>query len=285
MGGIKAVATLGAPFDPSHVVHNFEAALPEITRQGQATVTLGGAPVTIGKGFLDDIRRTELGQSLAHLNAALLVLHAPRDAIVSIDNAAEIFMAARHPKSFVTLDGADHLITDPADADYAAEVIATWARRYLDLPKTPAPEAVPEGVLRVSEADPGGFAQDITDGAGHHLTADEPRSFGGTDRGLSPYGLVAAGLGACTSMTIRMYARRKGWPLEHVSVDVSHAKQHAADAEEAGGARIDRFDRVVTLTGPLDADQRARLMEIADKCPVHRTLERGAEVVTTVAPV
>ncbi len=285
IAGIKAVATIGAPFDPSHVVHNFDAALPEITRAGQATVTLGGQQITIGKGFVDDIRRTELGQSLASLKAALLVLHAPRDATVSVDNAAEIFMAARHPKSFITLDEADHLITDPADADYAAEVIATWAKRYLDLPKPPAPAEVPEGVLRISEADPEGFAQDISDGASHHLTADEPRSFGGTNRGLSPYGLVAAGLGACTSMTIRMYARRKGWPLEHVSVDVSHAKQHAADAEQAGGARIDRFERVITLTGALDPDQRARLLEIADKCPVHRTLERGAEVVTRAAPV
>ena len=280
MPEIKAVATLGAPFDPGHVVHNFEAALPEIESTGMAEVLLGGRKLTIGKQFVEDVRQEVLSNSISKMKAALLVMHAPKDDIVSIDNAADIFVAAKHPKSFVTLDEADHLITRAADAEYAAELIATWAKRYLDLTPPAPPPGVPEGVLRISEADAAGFLQDITDGVGHHLLADEPVTYGGTNKGLSPYGLVSAGLGACTSMTIRMYARRKGWPLSHVSVDISHNKVHAQDAETGAGDKIDQFEREITLTGELDEAQRARLLEIADKCPVHRTLERSATVVT-----
>ncbi len=277
MPEIKAVVTLGAPFDPGHVVHNFEAAIPEIETAGKAEVTLGGRKLSIGKQFLDDVREEVLSNSIAKMKAALLVMHAPKDETVSIDNAAEIFVAAKHPKSFVTLDEADHLITRAEDAEYAAEVIATWAARYLGL-KAEAPRAdTPEGIVRVSESDAGGFLQDIQSGA-HHLLADEPLAVGGTNRGLTPYGLVSAGLGACTSMTIRMYARRKEWPLTHVSVDVSHAKQHAADA--ADGEKVDTFRRSVRLEGDLSEDQRARLLEIADKCPVHRTLEANAHIET-----
>ncbi|THH38275.1 OsmC family protein [Aliishimia ponticola] len=282
--GIKAVVTLGAPFDPGHVLHNFADALPEIEAKGAAEVNLGGRPVLIGRSFVEDVDRAHLSQAIGHLKAALLVMHAPRDAVVSINNATEIFVAAKHPKSFVTLDDADHLISRPQDAEYAAGVIATWASRYLDLPKPPPPEDVPEGVLRVREADPNGFLQDVTGHGGHHLLADEPVSFGGTDRGLSPYGLVSAGLGACTSMTIRMYARRKKWPLTHVAVDVSHNKAHATDAQAQSGDKIDHFLRVIRLEGDLDAAQREKLLEIADKCPVHRTLERSSKVETTLMP-
>jgi putative redox protein len=200
--------------------------------------------------------------------------------VVGIDNAAEIFRAAKHPKSFVTLDGADHLVSDAADAEYAAEVIAAWAARYLDLRAPAPPPGAPEGVVRVSEADPGGFLQDVNAGPSHHMLADEPEAYGGTDRGMSPYGFLAAGLGACTSMTIRMYARRKRWPLDHVSVDVCHDKVHAQDAGSRVEAKADRFLRVIRLEGDLDEDQRARLMEIADRCPVHRTLEQSAVVET-----
>lgn len=280
MDGIKAVATLGAPFDPGHVVHNFEAAIPEIEAKGVAEVKLGGRPLSIGKQFIEDVRQEVLTNSITKMKAALLVMHAPKDDIVSIDNAAEIFLAAKHPKSFVTLDEADHLITRAEDAEYAAEMIATWAKRYLDLTPPAPPPSIPEGILRVSEADASGFLQDISDGSGHHLLADEPLTYGGTDKGLSPYGLVSAGLGACTSMTIRMYARRKGWPLEHVSVDISHNKVHAQDAETGSGEKIDTFRRVISFEGDLDEAQTARLMEIADKCPVHRTLERSAVVIT-----
>lgn len=282
MAGIKAVATLGAPFDPGHVTNNFASSVGEIMTKGAADVVLGGRPISIGRDFLDDIAKSQLAPAIAKLNAALLVLHAPGDQIVGIENASEIFLAAKHPKSFVTLDGADHLISEATDAEYAADVIASWASKYLDIKRAAPPPGTPEGIVRVSENDADGFLQDITSGP-HHVLADEPRAYGGTNQGLTPYGLVAAGLGACTSMTIRMYARRKGWPLENVSVDVRHGKVHAQDAGDAAGSKIDNFVRRITLRGNLDADQRARLLEIADKCPVHKTLERSSTVETELA--
>ncbi|WP_299963251.1 bifunctional alpha/beta hydrolase/OsmC family protein [uncultured Roseobacter sp.] len=280
LSNIKAVTTLGAPFDPGHVTHNFAEALPQIMAEGTAEVSLGGRPFHIGKGFVEDVTQERLSDAIRTLDAALLVLHAPRDATVSIDNAGEIFQAAKHPKSFITLDTADHLITRAEDAEYAADVITAWARRYVTLTPPAPPPGAPEGVLRISEADPDGYLTDITSSDGHHLLADEPHAYGGTNKGLSPYGFLSAGLGACTSMTLRMYARRKGWPLAHVSVDVSHDKVHAQDAETAVNQQIDTWKRRITLTGDLDATQRARLLEIADKCPVHRTLERSSTVIT-----
>jgi putative redox protein len=283
LDSVKAVVVIGAPFDPGHVTHNFAEALPEIASTGSAEVHLGGRPFLIGKGFLADVKQVHLAPAIANLHAALLVLHAPRDTVVGIENAAEIFTSAKHPKSFVTLDNADHLISDPSDAEYAANVIATWAERYLEMKRPAPPPGIPEGILRVSEADPEGFLNDITSGDGHHILADEPLAYGGSNRGLSPYGLLSAGLGACTSMTIRMYARHKGWPLEHVSVDVSHDKMHAQDAEEPSGEKIDTWKRRISLSGALTDEHRARLLQIADKCPVHRTLERSSKVITELA--
>ena len=277
---IKAVATLGAPYDPAHVMHIFEGALPQIEQEGSAEVSLGGRPFRIGAGFVQDLTQEGLTDHISQLKAALLVLHTPRDQIVDVSNAAQIFGAAKHPKSFVTLDDADHLITRPEDAEYAAEVIATWASRYLDLRAPAPPPGAPEGILRVSEADKNGFLQDISVGSKLHVLADEPVAYGGTNKGMTPYGFVSAGLGACTSMTIRMYARRKGWPLEHVRVDVSHDKSHAQDAQLANDTKIDRWQRRICLQGDLSTEQRARLLEIADRCPVHRTLERASEVET-----
>lgn len=282
---VRAVATIGAPFDPEHVTHNFADSLPAIARDGAAEVSLGGRPFRIGRGFVEDVREEALAPAIANLRRALLVLHAPKDSIVAIDNAANIFMAAKHPKSFVTLDEADHLVTRAEDAEYAAEVISTWARRYIEATPPAPPPGAPEGIVRVSEADPGGFLQDISHGPQHHVQADEPLAYGGTNRGMSPYGFLSAGLGACTSMTIRMYARRKGWPLTHVSVDISHDKVHAQDAAPNGGSqKIDSFLRKITLEGDLDAEQRQRLLEIADKCPVHKTLEAASHVETVLVP-
>ncbi|MGF1446286.1 MAG: alpha/beta fold hydrolase [Pikeienuella sp.] len=280
---VRAVVAIGAPADPGHVLHNFGAALETIRADGQAEVNLAGRKFTIGRGFVEDVEGQRIAERVAGLKAALLVLHAPRDAQVGIENAAEIFQAAKHPKSFVTLDDADHLLTRAADADYAARVIEAWSERYLSV--APEPERPAERVVRVCEADPGGFLQDIRIGPQHSLVADEPKSHGGTDLGPSPYGLVSAGLGACTAMTIRMYARRKGWPLEDVCVDVEHDKIHAEDcaACETAEGRIDRFRRVIRLEGQLDAAQRARLLEIADRCPVHRTLESEVTIETRLA--
>ncbi|SHH78229.1 bifunctional alpha/beta hydrolase/OsmC family protein [Marivita hallyeonensis] len=279
MEGIKAVVTIGAPFDPEHVTHNFADALEDIDQKGQAEVDLGGRPFTIGKAFVQDVKAQALAPIIGNLKAALLVMHAPRDAVVGIENATNIFVAAKHPKSFVTLDDADHLVTRAEDAEYAADVISAWVGRYLGLTPPAPPVGAPEGVVRVSEADVNGFLQDVQSGP-HHLLSDEPLAYGGTNRGVSPYGLLAAGLGACTSMTLRMYARRKGWPMTHVSVDVSHDKVHAQDAGTQTDENIDLFRRRIAVSGDLDAEQRKKLLEIADKCPVHRTLEASSRVET-----
>lgn len=283
INSVKAVATIGAPFDPEHVTHNFADAIATIKQDGHAEVSLGGRPFRISRDFIDDVAAENLGPAIAGLKRALLVLHAPQDLTVGIENATQIFMAAKHPKSFVTLDSADHLITRPEDAEYAAQVIATWAMRYMDIAAPAPPPGAPEGVVRVSEADPNGFLQDVTSGPRHHMLADEPLAYGGTNRGLTPYGFLAAGLGACTSMTIRMYARRKKLPLTHVSVDVTHDKVHAQDASSGGNVMADHFFRTIHLSGDLSAEERQRLVEIADKCPVHRTLEKSSVVVTTLA--
>ena len=280
LDSVKAVVTIGAPFDPEHVTENFGDALDRINADGQAEVSLGGRPFCIGKQFIDDVGAANLAPAIAGLKRALLVMHAPLDTIVGVENATQIFIAAKHPKSFVTLDNADHLISRAADAEYAAEVIAAWASRYLQIRPPAPPPGAPEGVVRVSEADPDGFLQDVSAGPLHHLLADEPLAYGGSNRGLTPYGLLAAGLGACTSMTIRMYARRKKWPLGHVSVDVTHDKVHAQDAESGSGAKADHFTRKIRISGDLSDDQRQRLLEIADKCPVHRTLEQNAVVIS-----
>ena len=281
MDGIKAVVTIGAPYDPEHVTHNFSDALADIETEGKAKVDLGGRPFTIGKAFVDDVKAQNLAPAIGSLKAALLVMHAPRDSVVGLENATNIFTAARHPKSFVTLDDADHLITESKDAEYAAEVITAWVGRYLKLTPPAPPIGAPEGIVRVSEADANGFLQDVQAGP-HHILADEPLAYGGTNRGPSPYGLMAAGLGACTSMTLRMYARRKGWPLKHVSVDVSHNKVHAQDAITPTSANIDLFRRRITVEGALSDEQRQKLLEIADKCPVHKTLEVSSRVETVM---
>ncbi len=280
---LKAVVTIGAPFDPEHVTHNFGDALDTIRADGVADVNLGGRPFRIRREFVEDVAAEELGQTIATMKKALLVLHAPQDEIVSIDNATSIFVAAKHPKSFVTLDDADHLISRGPDAEYAAEVIAAWAGRYLDLAPPAPPIGAPEGVVRASEADPKGFLTDINAGPYHHGLADEPLAYGGTNKGMTPYGYLSAGLGACTTMTIRMYARRKGLPLKQVSVDVTHDKVHGQDAGNPERARVDVFRREIRLKGDLSDEQRARLLEIADKCPVHRTLEMSSQIETVLA--
>lgn len=282
---VKAVATIGAPADPGHVVHNFGAALEEIEAKGAAEVSLAGRPFTIKKDFVDDVRASELKPAIANMKRALLVLHSPIDETVGIENASEIFVAAKHPKSFVTLDQADHLLSEAEDAEYAAEVISSWAGRYLGLRSPASPIGAPEGVVRSAESDSGGFLQDISAGPHHHILADEPLAYGGSNMGMTPYNLLSAGLAACTSMTVRMYARRKGWPLEDIQVDVTHDRVHASDCETCATetGKIDQFKRSIHLFGDLSDDQRARLLEMADRCPVHRTLEGEINIVTALA--
>ncbi|WP_212525812.1 bifunctional alpha/beta hydrolase/OsmC family protein [Actibacterium sp. MT2.3-13A] len=280
LGNVKALVTIGAPFDPDHVARNFAPAHPTLTPAGVIEMSLGGRTVRVARDFADDIAAERLEPAIAGLNRALLVMHATRDGVVGIENAHAIFRTAGHPKSFVTLDDADHLVSDPADAEYAADMIAAWVARRLGLQAPPPPPGAPEGIVRVCEIDPEGFLQDVQHGPHHHALADEPEAYGGTNRGMSPYGFLAAGLGACTSMTLRLYARRKGWPLAHLRVDVTHDKVHAQDAAHGAELKIDRFIREITLEGELDADQRARLLQVADKCPVHQTLTRSSKVET-----
>jgi uncharacterized OsmC-like protein/alpha-beta hydrolase superfamily lysophospholipase len=268
---VRAVATIAAPFDVQHVAGLLKDGLEALERDGQAEVQIGGRPFLLRRGFVDDLRRHDQGERIAGLRRALLVLHGPRDATVGIDNASSIFQAARHPKSFVSLDDADHLLTRQADAEYAADVIAAWASRYLQV-QAPLRAGGDTGQVVVQDTGQGGFQVEVLAGGARFL-ADEPPEVGGLGSGPTPYDLVSAGLGACTAMTLKMYARRKGWPLERVRVSVGHAR-------DAGAAPPDRFVRELAMEGNLDAQQRARLLEIADRCPVHLTLERGARVET-----
>ncbi len=281
IGSVRALATIAAPSDPTHVKHLVQSHLEEIQSQGAARVTLGGREFTIKKQFLEDLERNELKTVANRLRKPLLILHAPQDTTVGIKNAEMLYQAAHHPKSFVSLDGADHLLNQKKDSLYAGEVIASWALRYLQLPEPARLKTRHQVVAGLASSD--GFTTRMKAGR-HYLTADEPASVGGNDFGPSPYELVSAGLAACTAMTLHMYARRKGWPLEDVKVHTSHGKNHAQDCEqcETGQGRIDTFQRQIALTGALDTKQRERLLEIANKCPVHRTLHTEVQVITTL---
>jgi putative redox protein len=277
------VATIGAPSDPEHVAELFADRHAEIEARGEAEVELAGRRFKIRKGFLDDVAGAKLEQAIAGLGRALLVLHSPIDNQVGIDHASRIFLAARHPKSFVSLDDADHLLSRPRDAEYAAEMIAAWASRYLPEPAA-EPELEDQQEVIVEETGAGVFSNTIRAGR-HRLSADEPPSVGGTDTGPTPYGLLLASLGACTSMTLRLYARRKQWPLEKVRVRLRHEKVHARDCAdcETREGKIDRIEKEIVMEGALDTEQRARLLEIADRCPVHRTLHSEVRVETREA--
>jgi putative redox protein len=280
---VKAVATIGAPADADHVLENFHADVSRIESEGEADVTLAGRPFTIRKQFLDDIRGQHLAEKIARLHKPLLVLHAPTDSTVGIENARRIFDAAKHPKSFVSLDGADHLLTRRDDAVFVAEMISAWATRYLPSSREATTLSSTPGV-RVRATGQGRF-QHVVQVGRHRLLADEPESFGGLDSGLSPYDLLAAALGACTSMTVRLYAERKKWSLPPFTVDIAHTKVHAVDCEgcaEGGSGKIDQFSRIITVEQPLSEAQKAKILEIADKCPVHRTLEARSAVTTRI---
>jgi uncharacterized OsmC-like protein/alpha/beta superfamily hydrolase len=280
-----AVATINAPSDPAHVMHLFADRRAEIDAAGEAEVELGGRPFRIRREFLEDLAEHKLTASIAALRRALIVFHSPRDTIVGIDNASRIFLAAKHPKSFISLEDADHLLTRRADARYVGAVLAAWASRYLpDRSANSAGVGLPRDTVLVRETRAGKFQQEIMIGP-HRLLADEPASAGGDDSGPSPYDLLTAALGACTAMTLRLYAERKQLPLERIRVNLRHSKIHASDCSECETreGRIDRIERVIELEGPLDAAARAKLLEIADKCPVHRTLQSEVLIPTRLA--
>jgi uncharacterized OsmC-like protein/fermentation-respiration switch protein FrsA (DUF1100 family) len=279
----RAVATIAAPSDPAHVTGLFKAHLDDIRAQGEVEVSLAGRPFRIKREFLEDIAEHELMSDVTGLHKALLVMHSPVDDTVGIDNATKIFVAARHPKSFVSLDHADHLLSKPADALYAADVIAAWAGRYMDTAKPAKAMDLPEAPRQVvvQETRKSKFNQSIIVGP-HHLVADEPVAAGGEDAGPGPYDFLLAGLGACTSMTMRLYADRKSMPLDRVTVTLKHSKIYAKDCAECDTREgmLDQIERDITIDGALDAEQRKKLMEIADKCPVHRTLTSEIRIVT-----
>jgi len=278
-----AVVTIAAPASAAHVTHHFAADLAEIKEKGTATVTLSGRPFTIKKQFLDDIAEQNILDGLGKLKKALLVCQAPRDEYVGIDNATQIFSAARHPKSFLSLDTADHLLRKREDAIYVADVIAAWASRYL--PAAEAPVALPPGIVEVRETRTGPLTQRVSAGR-HVLVADEPVAVGGNDSGPGPYDYLLAALGACTSMTMRLYADRKGLAVERFGLRLSHRRIHAQDCAdcETKEGNIGEITRDITIEGDIPEDVRARLMEIAEKCPVHQTLTHEIKIRSRLVP-
>lgn len=278
----RGVVTIAAPFDPGQVKRQFAQSLSLIEREGEAQVTLAGRPFTLRKQFLDDLDTHLPAETIRDLRRPLLLFHAPNDTTVSIDNAQRIYEAARHPKSFISLDDADHLLTRSEDGRYVGQVIAAWVQRYLPLRE--AAPAVPAGTVRVAERGTGKFAN-VVQTASNTIFADEPESVGGSGTGLTPYELLQAALGACTSMTLRMYAELKKLPLRRVSVELKHDKIHAQDCAdcETKEGRIDQIERVIALEGDVDEQQRAKLLEIADKCPVHRTLHSEVVIRTRLS--
>jgi putative redox protein len=277
----KAVVTIGAPGDPTHVTRLLESERKTIEAEGEARVSLAGRSFTIKKQFLDDLEQTRMEQTIRELRRALLILHSPLDNIVGIDNAAIIFQAAKHPKSFISLDQADHLLSADSDALYAGAMIAAWVQKYIKTAKEDELYAAPADNRIVVRTGRSGYYTQIQ-ANGHGLIADEPVAVGGGNMGPTPYDYLVAGLGACTSITLRMYADRKEWPLEMIVVRLKHEKIHAEDCQECEkpvSGKIDRIERELELIGPLAEDQRQRLLEIANKCPVHKTLH--SEIIVT----
>lgn len=277
LDSVAAVSTIGAPSSPAHVQHLFKSNVDEINATGKAKVNIGGRDFTIKKDFIDDIESKPMKEVLKNLRKPYLVLHSPQDTIVGIENAKELYQYAHHPKSFISIDKADHLLMDSVDSTYVGNVIAGWAERYLDIPKrTPLKTSHQVAVSIGNE----GFTSEIVAG-NHLLIADEPKDFGGNDFGPSPYDYVSSGLGACTAMTLRMYASRKKWDLQKVIVHVDHGKEYAPDSQNTSTIKkIDTFKRSIELFGDLDDSQKNRLMEIADKCPVHKTLSATSVIIT-----
>lgn len=280
LSSVTAIATIGAPSHIGHIKHLLKDDLNKIQEKGMSAVNIGGRNFNIKKQFLDDLENKDLKELIPHLNKSLLILHSPQDTIVGIKNAEEIYLAAKHPKSFISLDGADHLLSNKIDSSYAGNIIGSWAHRYLDIPEQLEIKA---GLDVVAHLGPEGFTTQIKAGK-HNLIADEPEHFGGNDFGPNPYEYVSAGLAACTSMTLQMYAKRKGWVLDFVETQVNYGKEYAIDCEncETDEAKIDTFKRKLIIKGDLDDEQRKKLLEIANKCPVHKTLHTETQIITSL---
>ena len=275
---VKAVATIAAPSEPEHVMHLFGCQKEDIINNGSAEIVIGGQSYTIKKQFLEDVQLKKMATKIKDLRKAIMIMHSPQDEIVEIENAAKIYHAAFHPKSFVTLDGTDHMLSNKEDAFYAGSVIASWVKRYINIPSRNNLETEHQVIAQL---DGSKFTTEIKAGK-HTLVADEPKSVGGNDYGPTPYDLLNASLSACTAMTLKMYANRKKWDLQDVKVHMSFSRVHEKDMENASGknGRLERFEKVLELKGDLDEAQKERLVEIAGRCPVHRTLEGSPHFIT-----
>lgn len=281
---VRAVVSIAAPAELDHVAGVLGASNPDVLVGDQPVeVQLAGRPFTIKPQFIADLANHRITEAVSQLRKALLVIHSPLDNQVGIEHAERIFASARHPKSYLSIN-ADHLLTRRGEAEYVARAIGTWAERYIEEPDSyPAPEASAQVV--VGETGQGKFLNHVVAGR-HRSLADEPESIGGFDAGMSPYDYLAAALGACTTMTVRMYADHKKLPLDRVVVEVNHDKVHSDDSAAASGGarrRVDQFTRRLHLTGDLDDETRRRMLEIADRCPVHLTLHESSKIVTVLA--
>lgn len=276
---VQAVATIGAPSNPAHVQKQLGAKIETIMAEGQAVVTLAGRAFTFKKQFVEDLKSSACADAANKLRKALLIMHSPEDATVAIENAEEIYHAARHPKSFVTLSGSEHLLIDKKNAAYVGKMIAGWAARYIKLPEEESISTKYDVVASLDDDD--GYTTQLKLGS-HYLKADEPEKVGGNNYGPTPYELLAGSLSACTAMTIQMYARRKGWKINNVEVHTSYSREYALDCETCGddSAKIDTFRRDINLESDLDVSQIKRIMEIANKCPVHKTLEKEVQIIS-----
>ncbi len=283
LDSVEALVTIAAPAIPAHVKHLLETGLEDIEKRGAATVQIGGRSFRINKAFVDDLEQKPIRTFLSKLRKSILILHSPQDTIVGIENAAEIYSAAFHPKSFISLDGADHLLSDRQDSMYIGEVIASWSNRYVVASEASQRHDLKGNQVLVRLAGEG-FKTEIKT-PDHHLLADEPEEVGGSNLGPNPYDLLMAALGSCTAMTLRMYADRKGWPLSQVQVYLNHDKVHLEDSKNSADskAKVSQFTRIVELEGDLDEDQRQRMLEIAERCPVHRTLEEDIKIQTELS--
>ncbi len=279
LDAVKAVVTLGAPSEPKHVKHLFEEGIEEIKREGRAKVNIGGRPFYISREFVEDLEAKNLSEVLADLRKAVLIMHAPQDQVVDISNAATLYQHAHHPKSFISLDKADHLLTAEVESRYAGEIISTWVKKYL--PAEISENDTEGHQVKVRLFGKGYTSEILT--PYHHLLADEPKSVGGENLGPTPYDLLMAALGTCTVMTLKMYAERKGWNSDEIVVFMNHDKVHKHDSQDFDkpGAKVSRFTRIIQISGETTDEMKTKLLEIADKCPVHRTLHEDIIVETS----
>lgn len=278
LSSIKAIATIGAPSQPQHVQHLFSEGIEAIQEKGSATVDLGGRTFVVKKQFIEDLQSTDLPSVVSKMHKPIIIFHSPQDSTVGIENAAEIYQAARHPKSFISLDGADHLLSNKHDSKYTGDMIASWVKRYLSFQEDALPSTENQVVAQLGQDK---YTTKIN-ASGHAIIADEPESIGGNDFGPTPYDLISSGLGACTAITLKMYAERKKWDLQEVSVHINYRKRHLEDSQgvEEELNKIDHFEKIIELTGNLDQKQKERLIEIAEKCPVNKTLKAGVSTTT-----